>query len=214
MPVWREKEPPATGPGVHARPRRECKKPVRKSRAAIPHPDRPRAVFNRLDAEPGATQGHSKNPPVFPLRKEGKRPDAADFPPCEGGWGGVRAAAHAMHLKTALDGRARAAGPRSHSDSVSSSCVFQGDVSAFAPGLFPARSSGSFFYVSATATDNDLGGVIHRACRGSARGCRRAQAAGDPDGRSGRWRGGEDLEGTSGSLARPSRMARHVHGDP
>jgi len=27
-----------------------------------------RAVFNRLDAEPGATQRHSKNLPVSPLR--------------------------------------------------------------------------------------------------------------------------------------------------
>jgi len=40
-----------------------------------------KAVFNRLGAEPGATQGHSKDPPVSPLRKGGKRPDAADFPP-------------------------------------------------------------------------------------------------------------------------------------
>jgi len=40
-----------------------------------------RAIFNRLDAEPGVTQRHSKNPPVSPLRKGGKRPDAADFPP-------------------------------------------------------------------------------------------------------------------------------------
>src|SRR5208282_1243735 len=32
--------------------------------------DRPRlrAVFNRLDAEPGVTQRHSKNPPVSPLQ--------------------------------------------------------------------------------------------------------------------------------------------------
>src|SRR5271157_1349816 len=56
---------------------------------------------------------------IAPLRKGGKRPDAADFPPlrrgrrlsppCEGGVGGVRAAAHAMHLKAALICGTRAA---------------------------------------------------------------------------------------------------------
>src|SRR5271166_3478424 len=62
-----------------------------------------RAVFNRLDAEPGVTQRHSKNPPVSPLRKGGKKTRRRRLsPPCEGGVGGVRAAAHAMHLKTAL----------------------------------------------------------------------------------------------------------------
>ena len=44
-----------------------------------------RAVFNRLDAEPGATQRHSKNPPVSPLRKGGKKDQTPPtFPPCEG----------------------------------------------------------------------------------------------------------------------------------
>ena len=52
-----------------------------------------RAVFNRLDAEPGATRRHSKNPPVSPLRKGGKRSDAADFPPLAKGGRGVRAGA-------------------------------------------------------------------------------------------------------------------------
>src|SRR5208283_3430572 len=62
-----------------------------------------RAVFNRLDAEPGATQRHSKNPPVSPLRKGGKKTRRRRLsPPCEGGVGRVRAEAHAMHLKTAL----------------------------------------------------------------------------------------------------------------
>ncbi len=61
-----------------------------------------RAVFNRLDAEPGATQRQSKNPLCPPFARGEKRPDAADFPPCEGGVGGVRAAAHAMRLNTAL----------------------------------------------------------------------------------------------------------------
>src|SRR5271157_4085432 len=41
----------------------------------------PRAILNRVDAEPGTKQRHSKHPPVSPLRKGGKRPDAADFPP-------------------------------------------------------------------------------------------------------------------------------------
>jgi hypothetical protein len=71
-------------------------------RYRAPRP-RPRAVFNRLDAEPGATQRHSKNSPVSPLGKGGKRPDAADFPPLRRGVGEERAAAHAMHLKTALE---------------------------------------------------------------------------------------------------------------
>ncbi len=62
------------------------------------------AIFNRVDDEPDTRQRHSNAPPLPPLRKGGKkRPDATDFPPpCEGGVGGVRAAAHAMHLKTAL----------------------------------------------------------------------------------------------------------------
>ncbi len=33
---------------------------------------KPGAVFHRLDANPGATQGHSNHPPVSPLRKGGK----------------------------------------------------------------------------------------------------------------------------------------------
>src|SRR5271166_3342327 len=45
-----------------------------------------RAVFNRLDAEPGVTQRHSKNPPVSPLRKGGKKTRRRRLsPPCEGG---------------------------------------------------------------------------------------------------------------------------------
>ena len=45
-----------------------------------------RAVFNRLDAEPGAAQRHSKNPPVSPLRKGGKKTRRRRLsPPCEGG---------------------------------------------------------------------------------------------------------------------------------
>ena len=53
-----------------------------------------RAVFNRLDAEPGVTQRHSKNSPVSPLRKGGKKSRRRQLsPPCEGGVGGVRAAA-------------------------------------------------------------------------------------------------------------------------
>src|SRR5208337_3920890 len=60
-------------------------------------------IFNRLDGEPGATQRHSKNPPVSPLAKGGKKTRRRRLsPPCEGGVGGVRVAAHAMHLKTAL----------------------------------------------------------------------------------------------------------------
>src|SRR5208283_4894520 len=47
---------------------------------------RARAVFNRLDAEPGVTQWHSKNPPVSPLRKGGKKTRRRRLsPPCEGG---------------------------------------------------------------------------------------------------------------------------------
>ena len=43
-----------------------------------------RAVFNRLDAEPGATQRHSKNLPVSPLRKGGKKTRRRRLsPPCE-----------------------------------------------------------------------------------------------------------------------------------
>ena len=67
-----------------------------------------RAVFNRLDAEPGATQRHSKNPPVSPLRKGGKRSDAADFPPlAKGGKGGEsRGACNASENRSRV-GRAR-----------------------------------------------------------------------------------------------------------
>ena len=44
-----------------------------------------RAVFNRLDAEPGATQRHSKNLPVSPLRKGGKKDQTPPtFPPLRG----------------------------------------------------------------------------------------------------------------------------------
>ena len=48
-----------------------------------------RAIFNRLDAEPGATQRHSKNPPVSSLRKGEKDQTPPTFPPLRrGGRGG------------------------------------------------------------------------------------------------------------------------------
>jgi hypothetical protein len=40
--------------------------------------------FSIAWSHPGATQRHSKNPPVPPLRKGEKGPDAADSVPCEG----------------------------------------------------------------------------------------------------------------------------------
>ncbi len=62
-----------------------------------------RAIFNRVDDEPDTRQRHSNAPPLPPLRKGGKKTRRHRLsPPCEGGVGGVRAAAHAMHLKTAL----------------------------------------------------------------------------------------------------------------
>ncbi len=43
------------------------------------------------------------HPPYPPFARGGKSvASGLFFPPCEGGVGGVRAAAHAMHLKTAL----------------------------------------------------------------------------------------------------------------
>ncbi len=43
--------------------------------------DTVKAIFNRVDDDPGTTHRHSKHPPLPPLRMGGKRPDAADFPP-------------------------------------------------------------------------------------------------------------------------------------
>ena len=62
----------------------------------------PRAVFNRLDHEPGAMRRYSKNPPVSPLRKGGKRRESPTYPPLAKGRRGVYAAARARQWKSAL----------------------------------------------------------------------------------------------------------------
>src|SRR5208337_324125 len=81
-----------------------------------------------------AQRGGTRRTPLCPPFARGeKRPDAADFPPlAKGGGRGVRAAAHATHLKTALVGKAKTMG-RNHVSKLARRILAVGIVSCF-PG--------------------------------------------------------------------------------
>src|SRR5208337_5066029 len=78
-------------------------------------------------------RGTRRTPLCPPFARGEKRPDAADFPPlAKGGGRGVRAAAHATHLKTALVGKAKTMG-RNHLSKLARRILAVGIVSCF-PG--------------------------------------------------------------------------------